>query len=79
LDQPELWFLWQGGNARQFIHMNSYVNFGEDFFATRHLPRYLVTGNHPEDNPYIIEHESEFAAEYHLVQTYGHYTIFSLK
>jgi hypothetical protein len=79
LDQPELWFLWQGGNARQFIHMNSYVNFGEDFFATRHLPRYLVTGNHPEVNPYIIEHESEFAAEYHLVQTYGHYTIFSLK
>ncbi|MBP9694905.1 MAG: hypothetical protein KBD73_00615, partial [Candidatus Magasanikbacteria bacterium] len=68
--------LWKGDNARQFIHMNAHVNFGEDFFATGHLPSYLVTGNHPEDNPFIVENQVAFANGYRLVQTYGHYTIF---
>lgn len=44
VDHPELWFLMENKNARQFLHMNPYVAFGEDVLATGNLPQYIVSG-----------------------------------
>jgi hypothetical protein len=68
VDHPELWFLLKNRNARQFLHMNPYVAFGEDVFATGNLPQYIVSGE-----------SDAYNERYTRVKQYDAYVLFERK
>ena len=71
-------FFLKGRYVQQYLHMNPYVAFGEDFFSTGRLPQYIVV-NDPIFNPYTSLHQQEFTANYVLKKQYGRYQLYSLK
>ncbi len=77
VDHPELWFLLPGTGARQFIHMNPYTAFGDDFFTLGNYPRYVVV-----DRPEQAFKEADYAIfsrRYAPYKNFGLYTVFLLR
>ncbi len=74
-DHPELFFLLKNRQARQYLHMNPYVAFGEDIFSTGQLPKYIVSGE-PDRNAYLMEYKEQFEANYARVKQYDAYVLF---
>jgi glycosyltransferase involved in cell wall biosynthesis len=68
VDHPELWFLLRNRNARQFLHMNPYVAFGEDVAAAEIWPEYIISGE-----------TDRYDAAYARLGSYDSYVLFGKK
>lgn len=78
IDQPELWFLFKGDKAGQYIHMNPHVAFGKDIFASVRLPQYVVTTT-PDQNLYLNKYRVAFENRYAEIERFGRYHLFQLR
>lgn len=78
VDHPELWFLVENKQVRQYLQMNPYVAFGEDVFLTNQLPRYIVSGE-PEANLYLSRNLDYLNTNYRRLEQYGAYVLFERK
>ncbi len=74
VDHPELWFLLSNKTVHQYLQMNPYVAFGEDIFATKNFPEFIISGE-PKDNPYLAAHLAEFNKRYTRQSTFDAYVI----
>lgn len=78
VDQPELWFLYDNAQAKQYMQMNPHIAFGEDFFAKDELPDYLVSGE-PVKSLYLTANKEKLLENYVRSEEIGPYILFKKK
>lgn len=78
IDHPELWFLYDNKQAKQYMQMNPYIAFGEDIFVNKNLPDYVISGE-PEQNLYLTVNMDNLLKNYNRIDQRGPYVLFKHK
>jgi hypothetical protein len=78
VDHPELWFLYDNIQAKQYMQMNPYIAFGEDVFTNKDLPDYIISGE-PDQNLYLTVNMNNLLNNYNRIDQRGSYILFKRK